>query len=67
MDIVKTGLGITKTLKNVSRSREILSVLAINGFDELIIKSGLHTRIPGFALPKKRIELALGDEEYHGR
>ena len=41
MDIIKTGIGISKTIKNVSRLREILSVLSRNGFSELIVKSGL--------------------------
>jgi ubiquinone biosynthesis protein len=59
MDIIRTGIDITKTIKNVARLREILSVLAKNGFDEFIIKSGLLGRIPGFVLPKKRIEASL--------
>jgi len=59
MDIVKTGLGLTRTIKNVARTREIINVFWRNGFDEFIIKSKLHTKIPGFVLPKKRIEEAL--------
>ncbi len=66
MDIVRTGLGITRTIKNVARSKEILSVFARNGFDEIIIKTGLYSRVPGLVLPRKRIALALGDSEYHG-
>lgn len=62
MDIVKTGIGLTKTIKNVARLREILNVFWRNGFDEFIIKTNLHTKIPGFVLPKKRIAAAL--EEY---
>ena len=63
MDIVKTGIGITKTIKNVSRFREIINVLWRNGFDEFIIKTNLHGFIPGFVLPKKRIQSALDAAE----
>ncbi|MBL7665555.1 MAG: AarF/ABC1/UbiB kinase family protein [Bacteriovoracaceae bacterium] len=66
MDIIRTGLGITKTIKNVTRAKEILSIFARNGFDEFIIKSGLNTKIPGFVLPQKRIDTALSDEAYGG-
>lgn len=52
MDIIKTGIGLSKTIKNVARLREIVSVLGKNGFDELIIKTNLHNKIPGFVLRK---------------
>lgn len=55
MDLVKTGIGLTKTIRNVGRFREILNVFWRNGLDEFIVKTGLHTKIPGFILPKKRI------------
>lgn len=61
MDIVRTGIGITKTIKNVSRLREILSVFAKNGFDEFLIQSNIHTKIPGFVLPKSRIQKAISE------
>lgn len=61
MDIIKTGLGIHKTIKNVARLSEILSVFAKNGFDQIIIQSKLHSIIPGFAFPQKRIKKALGE------
>lgn len=64
MDLIKTGLGLTQTIKNVSRFREIVSVLARNGFEEFIIKTGLHRAVPNFVLPKSRIRKAL--EEYKG-
>lgn len=54
MDIVKTSIGLTKTIKNVARFREILSTFARNGFDEFINQSKLHKFIPGFMLPKSR-------------
>lgn len=57
MDLIKTGIGISKTIKNVSRFREILTVLARHGFSELIVKSGLDKVIPGFVLPARVSEL----------
>ena len=67
MDIIKTSIGISKTIKNVSRFREILTVLSRHGFSELILKSGLDKVIPGFVLPARVIELKredLSDEEW---
>lgn len=61
MDIIRTGIGITKTIKNVGRFREILTVLARHGFSELIVKSGLNKIIPGFVLPAKVSELQRED------
>ena len=56
MDIIKKGIGITKTIRNVSRFREIMSVFAQNGLDEFIIRSGLHKVVPGFVLPRTQSE-----------
>ena len=56
MDIVKTGIGIKKTIKNVTRFREILSVFAKHGFDEFILKTKLHNLIPNFVIPKSHIK-----------
>jgi ubiquinone biosynthesis protein len=67
MDLIKTGIGISKTIKNVSRFREILTVLARHGFSELIVKSGLDKIIPGFVLPSRVSELKdedLSKEEW---
>lgn len=57
MDLIKTGIGISKTIRNVSRFREILTVLARHGFSELIVKSGLDKIIPGFVLPTRVSQL----------
>lgn len=65
MDIIKTGLGLTRTIKNAARFREILTVFAKNGFDESIIQFNLHNKIPGFALPKKRILASLKSDGAH--
>lgn len=61
MDLIKTGIGISKTIKNVSRFREILTVLSRHGFSELIVKSGLDKVIPGFVLPARVSELKNED------
>ncbi len=61
MDLIKTGIGISKTIKNVSRFREILTVLSRHGFSELILKSGLDKVIPGFVLPARVSELKRED------
>lgn len=67
MDLIKTGIGISKTIKNVSRFREILTVLSRHGFSELIVKSGLDKVIPGFVLPDRVSQLKneeLTNEEW---
>jgi ubiquinone biosynthesis protein len=56
MDLLRTGIGLSKTIKNVTRFREIITVFWKNGFDEFILKTNLHSKIPGFVLPKKRFE-----------
>ena len=61
MDLIKTGIGITKTIKNVARFREILTVLSRHGFSELIVKSGLDKVIPGFVLPARVSQLKRED------
>ena len=62
MDIVKTGTGLTRTIKNVGRLREILSVLATNGFDEFILQTKLHEKI-GFVLPRARLKVAMNEKD----
>lgn len=51
MDLIKTGIGIHKTIRNVSRLREIVLVFARHGFAEFI-SSGATSKIPNFVLPK---------------
>ncbi|ATH06534.1 hypothetical protein BIY24_00820 [Halobacteriovorax marinus] len=53
MDLIKTGIGITKTIRNVSRLREILVIFARHGFDEFISGS-LTQLIPNFVLPRSK-------------
>ena len=66
MSLIRKSIGISRTIKNVSRFREIISILARNGFDELIIKSGLHDKIAKFPLPKSKFERSLVDIENRG-
>lgn len=51
MDLIRTGIGLTKTIRNVSRLREIVSVFAKNGFDEFISLNVISS-IPNFVLPR---------------
>ena len=59
MNIFKQGIGITQTIKNAARFREIITVFAQNGLDEFIIRSGLHKVVPDFVLPSARINAAI--------
>jgi ubiquinone biosynthesis protein len=47
-------MGITQTIRNVSRLREIMIVFARNGFAELIQHSKILEALPGFVLPQSR-------------
>lgn len=53
VDIIKTGIGITKTIRNVNRMKEIALVFAKNGFDEFAM-TGVASQIPNFVIPKSR-------------
>ena len=64
VDLIKTGLGLTKTIKNVTRLKEIVTVLSRNGFDEFLVKTGLIEKIPGFVLPKSQIRISESLDEY---
>ncbi len=57
MDLIRTGIDITKTIKNVSRLREILTIFARNGFDEFIQSSGVLKFLPNFVLPSSKQEM----------
>ncbi len=53
MDLIKASMGISRTIRNVSRLREIVLVFARNGFDEFISRRVISS-IPHFVLPKSR-------------
>lgn len=53
MDFIRAGIGITKTMRNVSRLREIASVFAKHGFDEFIT-IGISSKIPNFVIAKSK-------------
>ncbi len=63
MDLVKAGIGISKTIRNVGRLQEIVMVFARHGFDEFITNKTTN-KIPNFVLPKskKRITEELADK-----
>ena len=61
MDIIRSSLTFTQTIKNVSRFRESVAVFAKNGFDEFMIQSGLHPYMPGAFLSKARINRAMNE------
>lgn len=63
MGIIQKSFEITKTIKNIGRLREIVTVLAKNGFEELITKSGLHTKIPNFVFPTSKSRKELQNKE----
>ena len=53
MDLVKTGIVISQTIKNVGRLREIVGVFAKHGFSEFITR-GVTAKIPDIVLPKSK-------------
>ena len=53
VDLIKTGIGITKTIRNVNRMKEIALVFAKNGFDEFAA-TGVASQIPNFVIPKSK-------------
>lgn len=62
MGLIKTGLKVQQTIRNVGRLREMVAVFARHGFSEFI-SSGVLALIPDFALPrsKKDLESELSD------
>ncbi len=63
MDLLRAGIGISKTVKNMGRFREIVTVFAKNGFAEFMA-SGVSTILPNFILPESTIKLK---EELRGK
>ena len=56
MDLIKTGIGIGKTIRNVARLRDIVSVFARHGFAEFI-SIGVTSKIPDFVLPSSQKDI----------
>lgn len=63
MDLIRAGLGLSKTIRNVGRLQEIVLVFARHGFDEFITNN-VTAKIPNFVLPKskKRITEELANK-----
>lgn len=53
MDLIRTGIGLSRTIRNIGRLREILLVFAKHGFDEFITSQAI-SKIPNFVLPKSQ-------------
>ncbi|MGB0453353.1 MAG: ABC1 kinase family protein [Bacteriovoracaceae bacterium] len=53
MDLIRTGIGITKTIRNASRLKEIVSIFARHGFDELFSRA-LSNKVPNLIIPKSK-------------
>jgi ubiquinone biosynthesis protein len=51
MDIIKTGIGVRKTIRNVGRLKEIVLIFAKHGFDEFFT-GNLTSILPNFVIPK---------------
>ena len=47
MDLIRAGLGLSKTIRNVGRLQEIVLVFARHGFDEFITNN-VTAKIPNF-------------------
>ena len=62
MDLIKTGIGIGKTIRNVGRLRDIVSVFARHGFAEFI-SIGVTSKIPDFVLPSSQKDIKRELEE----
>jgi|GEM_PF-360425 len=63
MDLIRAGMGLTKTIRNVGRLQEIVLVFGKHGFDEFITNT-VTGKIPNFVLPKskKRISEELANK-----
>lgn len=53
MDLIRAGIGLSKTIRNVGRLQEIVMVFARHGFDEFITNNTTN-KIPNFVLPKSK-------------
>lgn len=65
MGLISTGFRITKTIRNIGRLKEIVTVFAKHGFDEFI-SQGVLAKMPGFVLPrstKVRLKEELAKKE----
>jgi len=66
MDIVRKGIGIGQTIRNVNRLKEIVLIFARHGFAEFI-SLGVIKAIPNFVLPKSKQSIKKELEEKEER
>lgn len=64
MGVLRTGLQLTKTIRNVGRLKEIVSVFMRNGFDSLVLRTAV-SKIPGINLPEKKQGVVLIEDHIH--
>ena len=62
MDIIRTSIGITKTFRNAGRLREIVSVFAKHGFDEVFTRA-LGPVIPNIVIPKSATSISSDENQ----
>ncbi len=64
MDPIRTGIRFGKTIRNVSRLREIVTIFARHGFAEFVAHGGVLTYLPDFVLPsgKKTIKQEMKEQ-----
>ena len=51
MDLVKAGIGLSKTIRNVGRFQEIVMIFARHGFDEFVTQKNAK-ELSGIVIPK---------------
>ncbi len=56
MDLIKNGLGLGRTIRNVGRIREILTVFARNGLAEFVERLNLSELVPDFVFPQRKLK-----------
>src|SRR5210317_2003704 len=64
MDLIRTGLGIGKTIKNVGRLREIALIFAKHGLEEFL-SLAVTSKIPNFVIPKSNRERLKEKPNFH--
>lgn len=56
MDLIRTGIGIGKTIRNVGRLKEIVLILVKHGFSDFLFLGEL-SKLPGLVFPKSKIKI----------
>jgi ubiquinone biosynthesis protein len=67
MDLIKTGIGLSKTIKNVARFREIALVFTKHGFGRLIREAGMGGDVSSYAPSETEIAEGTDSPVWWGR